>query len=298
MDAHRVEVLDRADDHDVVVAVAHHLELELVPADQRLLDEHLADRALVETAVEQLDELVLGMRRPAAVAAQSERRAQHDREGQLGRDIVPAGHDRGRRNAVAGEPDGVSEELTVLSPPDHVQPGADQLDSELVEHAGLGQLEREVECGLAAERRQEGVGPLAFQHAGHAVQVERLDVGAVGEPRVGHDRRRVRIDDDGPEPVLPQDLERLAARVVELARLADHDRPRADHADRREIRPPWQDPRTPPRPRSRAAARRRAAPARLPGGTAPTGRRGPGSRALRRCRRTATRASLLVLPRA
>ena len=32
--AHRVDVLDRADDHDVVVAVAHHLELELAPADQ------------------------------------------------------------------------------------------------------------------------------------------------------------------------------------------------------------------------------------------------------------------------
>ena len=32
VDAHRVEVLDRADDHDVVGAVAHHFQLELVPA--------------------------------------------------------------------------------------------------------------------------------------------------------------------------------------------------------------------------------------------------------------------------
>ena len=41
VDAHRVEVLDRADDHDVVGAVADDLELELVPAAHRLLDEHL-----------------------------------------------------------------------------------------------------------------------------------------------------------------------------------------------------------------------------------------------------------------
>jgi hypothetical protein len=39
--AHRVEVLDRADDDDVVGVVAHHLHLELLPADQALLDEHL-----------------------------------------------------------------------------------------------------------------------------------------------------------------------------------------------------------------------------------------------------------------
>ena len=44
MNAHRVEVLDRADDHDVVGAIADDLQLELVPAPDRLLDEHLADR--------------------------------------------------------------------------------------------------------------------------------------------------------------------------------------------------------------------------------------------------------------
>ncbi len=43
--AHRVEVLDRADDHDVVVDVAHHLHLVLFPADDRLLDQHLASPA-------------------------------------------------------------------------------------------------------------------------------------------------------------------------------------------------------------------------------------------------------------
>ncbi len=289
VNSHRVEVLDRADDHDVVVAVAHHLELELVPADQRFLDQHLADRALVQAAVEQCDELVLGVGRAAAVAAEREGRPEHDREGELGRDVVPAGHDRGGRDAVARKPNGVAEELAVLGPPDHVQTGADQLDAELVEHSGLGQLEREVERGLAAERRQERVGPLALQHAGDAVEVERLDVGAVGEAGVGHDRRRIRVDDDRPEPVLPQHLERLAARVVELARLPDHDRPGADHADRREVRPPWQGRRTPPRPRSRGAARRRAGPARPRDGTAPSARRAPGSRGPRRCRRRARR---------
>ena len=42
MDAHRVEVLDGADDDDVVRLVAHHLQFVLLPADERLLDEDLA----------------------------------------------------------------------------------------------------------------------------------------------------------------------------------------------------------------------------------------------------------------
>ena len=34
----------RADDDDVVGLVAHHLQLEFLPADDRFLDQHLADR--------------------------------------------------------------------------------------------------------------------------------------------------------------------------------------------------------------------------------------------------------------
>jgi len=43
VDAHRVEVLDRADDHDVVRAVADYLELELVPRLQGVFDEDLSN---------------------------------------------------------------------------------------------------------------------------------------------------------------------------------------------------------------------------------------------------------------
>src|SRR6516162_8343530 len=46
--AHRVDVLDRADDHDVVIGVAHQLELELLPADDRRLQQDLGGRAGVQ----------------------------------------------------------------------------------------------------------------------------------------------------------------------------------------------------------------------------------------------------------
>ena len=47
----------------------------------------------------------------------------------------------------------------------------------------LVQLAREVQRGAAAHRRQQRVGALAAQHAGDALEVERLEVRAVGEAR-------------------------------------------------------------------------------------------------------------------
>src|SRR5689334_18588675 len=82
MDAHRVEVLDRADNDAVAGRVAHDLELELLPADERLLDEHLAHRRHLETASYEGCELRAGLGDAAAEPAQSERRSDDRRNRQ------------------------------------------------------------------------------------------------------------------------------------------------------------------------------------------------------------------------
>src|SRR5205085_1448210 len=97
------------------------------------------------------------------------------------------------------------------------------------------------------------------------------------------DRGRVRVDDDRPEPVLAQHLQRLAPGVVELARLPDHDRAGADQADRLEI----SSPRQPVPPTFPVVATRRAGRGPPRGGTAPTGHAAPGNRSPRPCRRRA-----------
>ena len=59
-------------------------------------------------------------------------------------------------------------------------------------------------------------------------QVERLDVGAVGHVRVGHDRGRIRIDQHDLVAFFAQGLAGLRARIIELAGLANDDRAGAD----------------------------------------------------------------------
>ncbi len=56
-----------------------------------------------------------------------------------------------------------------------------------------------------------------------------LDVGVVGVLRVGHDRGRVGVDQADLQALGAQHPAGLGARVVELAGLADDDRPGADH---------------------------------------------------------------------
>ncbi len=251
MHAHRVEVLDRADDHDVVELVADDLELELAPALDRLLDQHLRDRALVEPAQDDRVELLGRAREAAAVAAERERRADRDGQAELaverGARLLGRAHDHRLRHAQADRGHRLAERLAVLGGVDRVRRGADQLDPELLEHAGSLELHREVERGLAAQRRQQRVGPLLAQHGGHALEVERLEVGRVGPVRVGHDRRRVGVDQDRAIALLAQHLERLHAGVVELAGLADHDRPGPDDRDRLEIVAPRHQPFPPAR---------------------------------------------------
>src|SRR6185295_11682357 len=130
VNAHRVEILDRADDDDVVVPVANHLELELVPAEQALLDEHLPDRALLQGAAEQLDELPPIAGGAATMAAQRERGPQDYREAEVDRRVLERGDDRRLGHLQAGQTHGLAKELAVLGAVDHIRAGSDQLDSQ------------------------------------------------------------------------------------------------------------------------------------------------------------------------
>ena len=55
----------------------------------------------------------------------------------------------------------VLEQQAVFGLLDGVDLGADQFDAVLVQHAGFGQFDGEVEAGLAADGGEQRVGPFA-----------------------------------------------------------------------------------------------------------------------------------------
>ena len=123
------------------------------------------------------------------------------------------------------------EQLAVLGGADRLDLGAEETDVVLVEHTGVGERDREVEAGLAAEGGQEAVRALPLDDPGQHLDRERLDVDDVGDALVGHDCRRVGVDEDGGDALLAQGAAGLGAGVVELRRLADDDRPAPDDED-------------------------------------------------------------------
>ena len=167
----------------------------------------------------------------AAAAAQRARRADDHREIEplldpLG--VLHAARIAAARQVQADAAHGFFEQIAVFGFFDRLQFGADHLDAVLFQDALLGQIDGEIERRLAAEGRQDRVGPLLGDDFLDDVGGDRLDIGAVGETGIGHDRRRIGVDQDDPVALFLERLQRLGAGVIELAGLADDDRPGAD----------------------------------------------------------------------
>ena len=174
----------------------------------------------------------------AAGSTQSSRRPNNHRDSEFARDALSVSHRTRNRGTRHLEPDfqhRVLEQLAILGLLDRLELGADQFALESIEHARLGQFDGQVERGLPADRRQQRVRPLAFDDLREHRERHRLDVSAIRQFRIGHDRRGIRIDENQAQTFLAQRLDRLRARVVELAGLPDDDRPRANQQNRFQI---------------------------------------------------------------
>ena len=241
VDAERVDVLHRADGDARVVGVAHDLVLDLLPADEALLDHDLADRAGAQAGADALAIGGLGLDDAAAGAAERERRAGRWPAGRWSRarPSTSSGfstiHD-GRRVRLADPVEQVAERLAVLGHPDRLERRAEEPDRVAVEDARLGHRGRQVERGLAAEAGQQALGLLLGDDGLDGLDGERLEVDDVGHRRVGHDRGRVRVDEDRPDALGAQGAAGLGPGVVELGRLADDDRAGPEDEDRGGLR--------------------------------------------------------------
>ena len=173
---------------------------------------------------------------PGAEAAEGEGDAGHAREADL-----PA---RGQRLVDAGGRDGCAARSTSISASratKRSRSSVSRIDSigapstrtpYLLEHPAAVQLDPAVERGLAAEAEQDAVRLLRLDHLLDELGRHRHEVDLVGQVLRGLDGGDVGVDQDGADPLLLERLDRLAARVVELAGLADLERRAAEHQHR------------------------------------------------------------------
>ncbi|MBG9885722.1 hypothetical protein ABE10_03795, partial [Bacillus toyonensis] len=232
--ADRVDVLDRADHDRVVGCVAHELELVLLPAEDRLFEEHLVRRRVVKAGTGDAAEVGLVERESGPESAHREARSDDQRVTELlrrGQALVHRVRDAGGRDVRTGLDHQLLEDLPVLALADRVDLRSDELDAVLLQDSAFVQRHRGVESGLTAERRQDRVRLLLRDDRLDHLGRDRLDVGGVGKVRIGHDRRRVGVHQDDPHALLTEHAAGLGSGIVELAGLADDDRAGPDDED-------------------------------------------------------------------
>ena len=234
MHAHGVEVLDGAHDDAVAGVVTHDLHLILFPALDGLLDQHLVGRRELEALAHDGDELLVSMSDAATGAAEGKARAQYAGIAHALGDGLGVGHAVGiarARDLQADLGHGLVKELAVLAALDGGKVTADHLDAVLVERTVFRQLDGGVQTGLAAQRGQQRVRALFLDYALDKLGSDGLDIGAVGQARVGHDGRRVGVDQDDLKAILLEHLAGLGTGVVELTGLANDNGARANDED-------------------------------------------------------------------
>ena len=234
MHTHGVEVLDGAHDDAVAGVVTHDLHLILFPALDGLLDQHLVGGREFKALAHDGDELLVGMRDAAAGATEGKARTQHAGIAHALGDGLGVSHAIGiarARDLQADLGHGLIKEPAVLAALDSGQVAADHLDAVLVEHAVLCQLDGGVQTGLAAQRGQQRVRALFLDYALDKLGGDGLDIGTIGKTRVGHDGRRVGVDQDDLKAILLEHLAGLGAGVVELTGLANNDGARTNDED-------------------------------------------------------------------
>jgi len=234
VNADRVDVLHVADDDAIVGPVAQNFVLDLLPAEERGLDERLMVERGFQTDFERRAHLALGVNDAAARAAERVGRPDDERvaglgaEGDAGRDVV---HDDASRDRLTDFDHLLLEGLAVFGEDDRGDRRAEHVDVVTREHARAFEFDGEIEAGLAAERRQQRIRPFVRDDRLQRGDGQWLDVDGVGDLGIRHDRRGVRVDEDDPVAFFPQRATRLDACVIEFGGLADDDRTRADHED-------------------------------------------------------------------
>ena len=231
MHAHRVYVLDEADRDHVALRVPDHLQLQLLPAQDGLLHQHLSHQRGLEPPGADSAQLVLIVHQPAACAAHGVGRAQDYGVSQLIGDIQGLLHGIGHLAAGHLYPQGVHGLLEldpVLAPLDGIHLDADDLHLVSVQNPSVCQLRAQVQAGLPAQVGQQRVRALLGDDLLQTLLVQGLDVGHVRRLRIRHDGGGVGIHQYDFIAQLLQGLAGLGAGVVELTGLADDDGAGAD----------------------------------------------------------------------
>ena len=210
MDTQRVEVLHVAHRDAVVITVTHYLVLNLLPALEALLHQHLGreSKGLLSDAVQFL--LVVAETRTQS--AQCISSTDDDGIAQLFGSLA------GVFNILTCLAlDGLHidfieflhKELAVFGVDDCLYGSTQNLHAVLLQHSALVELHSAVEGSLASEGKQDTLRALLFDYLLHEIRCYRQEVNLVGNSLAGLNRSDIGVDEYTLDALLAQGFECL-----------------------------------------------------------------------------------------
>ena len=231
MSTHRVNIFNKTYSDHIAVCITDDFELEFFPAEDGFLNEYLTDQAGLQTAGADCLQLLFVVYETAAGTAHRICRAQDYRIAQTISNRECLIYAVRHLTACHLDPDGIHGFLelnTILTTFNRVYLDTDDLNTVFFQNTGTCQLCTQVQTGLATEVWQQCIRTFLGDDLLQTGYVERLNIGHIRDLRIGHDRGRVRIDQHDLVTQLAQCLTSLCTGIVELTRLTDDDRTRAD----------------------------------------------------------------------
>src|SRR5579885_3387435 len=192
------------------------------------------DQAGGKAALERFEQLALVVDDAAAGSSECIGGPHDQRIAELLRELQALARlrdDRALRNRLADLDHLALEALAIFREFDRFDRRAEQRDAPALQYAAFVEFNRQIQAGLAAQRREERVRAFAFDDRLDGGSGQRLQIDRVGHFRIRHNRRGIRVDKDDPVAFLAQGAARLDAGIVEFGGLTDADRPRTDDED-------------------------------------------------------------------
>ena len=232
MDAQRVEVLHVADSDAVVIAVAHHLILDLLPTLQALLYKHL--RRERECFLSKLVEFFFVVAESATQSTESISSTENDRIAQLGSCLASLLY-----GLTSLTLDGLYiylvellyEKLTVFGVYNSLYGSTKYLYIIFLKHATLVEFHTTVECCLSTESEQDAVRALFLDDTLYEIRLHRQVVDLVCYTLRSLHGSNVRIDKHCLHSLLTQCFKSLRTGIIKLTGLTDFQGTRTKQED-------------------------------------------------------------------
>ena len=249
MNTDRINVFHITDCYGRIVPVPDHFIFDLFIAPDTFFHKHFPYRRKFQGVFQLFRALLGSIRKAAACAAQGERRTQDDRITDFFcrfQSFFQFVYCHGRKHRF---PQGFAqffEKFPVLRPLDGTAVRTQEFHLALFQYPFLFKLHRKVQAGLSADSRQNRIRPFIPDNLRNVLQRQGLHVYLIRHGSIRHDGGRIGIAQDHLIPFLFQGKAGLCSRVVELSRLADHNRAGADDQHFPDISSFRHDPRPPP----------------------------------------------------